>query len=123
MTKFRPTRLILRRNDGLQVDVIPSTPITLTSLKGEIMGILTPEGKYIPPSETNVGKIIEVWDGFEKTEMEIVWDGSVPESMNRKTKGHSKGLLLDDYQVSGDLYRAIESETHPNWCKKGRLKK
>lgn len=117
------TRLILRNDNGTQIDVVPTVPTTFVNAKGECMGLLTPEGNYTPPCETNVGKIVEVWDGFEKTEMEIVWDGSVPEKMSRGTRGHSKGLLLDDYQITGDLYKAMQEETHPNWCNRGRLKK
>lgn len=119
----KETRLILRYHSGQQHDILPTTPVTFVNGKGQCMGLMTPSGKFIPPSETNVGKIIEVWDGFERLECEIVWDGSVPERISRKTRGHSKGLLLDDYQVNGELYRAIQEETHPNWVSKGRLKK
>ena len=116
-------RLILRSPAGKQTDVISTVPTTLQNAEGEVMGMMTPDGKFIHPCETNVGKIVEVWDGFERTEMRIVWDGSVPEQVSRGTRGHSKGLLLDDYQVSGKLYKAIAEESHPSWVSRGRLKK
>lgn len=116
-------KLLLTLNSGQKIQVYPTIPTTLVNNRGECMGMILSDGNYIEPCETNVGKIVDVWNGFEKTEMEIVWDGAIPERLSRKTKGHSKGLLLDDYRVTGEVYKAMQEETHPNWVSKGRLKK
>ena len=116
-------KLLLTLNSGQKVQVYPTIPTTLVDNRGTCMGMILSDGNYVEPCDTNVGKIIDVWNGFEKVEMQIVWDGAVPEKISRGTKGHSKGLLLDDYQVPGEVRSTMLSEEHPNWAGKGRLKK
>lgn len=72
-------------------------------------GIQFPDGTIIKAAHSRVGTkedIIDPVDG-QVYECEVMWDGAKPD-----LKGHSKGLLIDEYETTGELWRRIALGGH-----------
>jgi hypothetical protein len=91
-------RELFINDHGKKVEVKPVTPVTLLDKNNNVAGLALPDGTLISPALTNVTKIMEAWDNFEQKELEVIWDGAAPERYTHGTTGHSKGLLLDNYE-------------------------
>jgi len=83
------TQLMLHIDGKEPEYVMVTSPTTLVTPSGRILGIATPSGKIIEPAESTTGTITEVWDEFNRpVTAEVVWDGA-----RVSTFGRSFGLL------------------------------
>lgn len=86
------TRLMLVIDDKEPQEIMVTSPTTLVTKSGRILGIATPSGAIIEPAESTTGKIAEVWDEFNRPVVaEITWDGAKPSQF-----GRSMGLLRSE---------------------------
>lgn len=83
------TTLVLYRDGKEQEAVMVTSPTTLVTPSGRILGIAKPNGEIIEPADSTTGNITEVWDEFNRPVIaEVAWDGARPSEF-----GRSFGLL------------------------------
>lgn len=83
-------------------------PTTLVDDNGVPTGILYPDGTVVDAIQSRVGQQETLVDTYGIAyATEVVWDGAKPDP-----NGHSKGLLIEEYETTGELWRRIALGGH-----------